>query len=237
MIINVNNNLESHGIAAALGCSDVNIVKLGDNLALDSSVLEPWNELCLAAKTAGFDLAIASAYRSFERQKWIWNAKLSGKRSILDENNRAIEVGSLSSLERIEKLMRWSALPGASRHHWGSDMDIYDRSAVEPDYDLQLVSDEYTGKGPFAPLIIWLREYLSQSASPDFFFPYLDDHGGISPEPWHISYRPVAESRAQHWSLAALIALLQQETILEQETVLDHIDNLYKRFIMRSINP
>lgn len=237
MITNSNNPSSRNSKATALGCSDQNIAIVDRGIALDLAVIEPWNKLCLAAKDAGFELALASGYRSFDRQKSIWDSKLTGRRPILDEDNSVVDIQSLAPLQRIEKLMRWSAMPGASRHHWGSDMDIYDRAAVSADYQLQLIVDEYRGNGPFAPLIQWLNDYLARSESPDFFFPYQVDNGGLSPEPWHLSYRPVAECYAQQWSLVGLRELIAQNSIVEQETALENIDYLYERFIMRSINP
>ena len=39
--------------------------------------------------------------------------------------------------------MRWSAIPGSSRHHWGTDLDVYDAAAVTPDYQVQLTPQEW----------------------------------------------------------------------------------------------
>jgi LAS superfamily LD-carboxypeptidase LdcB len=40
-----------------------------------------------------------------------------------------------------------------------------------------------------------------------FFKPYDQDRGGIAPEPWHISYRPVAAQYATRVSLESLMPL------------------------------
>ena len=42
------------------------------------------------------------------------------------------KMAQLSPAERIEAILRWSALPGASRHHWGTDLDLIDAHAIQP---------------------------------------------------------------------------------------------------------
>jgi len=224
-------------MATALGCDTGHLVIVDGNTALHSEVVDPWQHLVEAAKAEGFDLALASGYRSFDRQRLIWNAKLSGLRPVLDDDGCQLDLSCLSPLERIQRVMRWSALPGASRHHWGTDMDVYDKAAVSDDYQLQLTPAEYSGDGPFVPMIEWLTIYLKDDSAPAFFFPYQQDHGGVAPEPWHMSYRPVAE-RFQHlWSLSSLSCLIEQSDLAEKELVLGHLESLYTRFILRSLNP
>ncbi len=223
--------------AAAFGYVDSHTQLVDGAMRLHVKVVEPWERLVKAAENAGFQLVLASAYRSFERQQLIWNAKLTGKRPVLDDNGFELDIKCLSPLERVQRVLRWSALPGASRHHWGTDMDIYDKAAVSNDYQLQLTPDEYRGDGPFAPMIAWLQDYLRQSAAPAFFFPYIEDNNGVMPEPWHLSYRPVAERYQQQWSLEHLANHLGQCDVLEKDAVLQHLDELYERFILDSINP
>ncbi len=223
--------------AAAFGYLDSHTRLVDGAMRLHIDVIEPWQCLMQAAQDAGFQLTLASAYRSFDRQQLIWNAKLSGKRPILDDNGCELDIQCLSALEKVERVLRWSALPGASRHHWGTDMDIYDKAAISDDYQLQLTPDEYMGGGPFAPMITWLQEYLRDPAAPAFFFPYIEDNNGVMPEPWHLSYRPVAERYEQQWSLKHLANHLGQCDVLEKDTVLQHLDELYERFILDSINP
>jgi hypothetical protein len=108
---------------------------------------------------------------------------------------------------------------------------------VAADYRLQLSPAEYQGDGPFAPMISWLKCYLQHADAPAFFFPYTADHGGVIPEPWHLSYRPVAEQYQQQWSLQQLVLHLQQADIAEKESLLASLDTIYARFIQGSIYP
>ncbi len=96
-----------------------------------------------AACEAGFNFHIASGFRSFERQKTIWNNKFRGISPILSKESQPLDPDSLSEIEKVNAILRWSALPGGSRHHWGTDFDIYDRDAIAQGETLQLEPWEY----------------------------------------------------------------------------------------------
>ena len=100
----------------------------------------------------GFDLRVASGFRSFDRQLAIWNGKAAGSRPIHDDVGLPIDRGALGEDELIAAILRFSALPGASRHHWGSDMDVYDAAAVPEGYAVQLSPAEVADDGPFGAL-------------------------------------------------------------------------------------
>jgi LAS superfamily LD-carboxypeptidase LdcB len=221
---------------ASFGLTDDHITYV-DNIGLHKDVLEPWQQLVDAARKAGFDLALASGFRSFDRQQYIWNAKMCGERPVLDDDGCISDVASLSSLDKIKRIMRWSALPGTSRHHWGTDVDVYDRASVPDNYCPQLVANEYIGNGPFAPMSQWLKEFLSEADSPAFMLPYTEDNNGIKPEPWHLSYLPVAKQYQTIWSLELLQKHLNESDIIDKTIILSSIDALYEQFIKDSINP
>lgn len=204
---------------------------------LHGEVLDAWDVLAAAALAEGFHLTVASGFRSFERQLAIWNAKLLGEREVLDDQGSPLDLKSLSPIEAIKSVMRWSALPGASRHHWGTDVDIYDAAALPEDYALQLVPEEYQADGPFGPCMGWLRGYLAGDSSPDFFFPYAEDGGGVAPEPWHLSYRPLARHYQQQWDLSSLVDILADSDIQHKSVILDHMNELYQQFIKSTIFP
>lgn len=143
-----------------------------------------------AARKDGFELAITSSFRSYETQKKIWNEKAQGIRAVLDSDSKPIDLSSKSNLEILYSILRWSAIPGGSRHHWGSDLDVYDLNAVPADYKVQLVPGEYEKQGPFYQLTLWLNENMQNFG---FFRPYSLDCAGIAPELWHLSYRPLSE--------------------------------------------
>ncbi len=145
------------------------------------------------ASTAGIDLAVASGFRDYARQLSIFNAKAAGTRVVQDARGAPLNRSAYSDPEWLHAILRFSALPGTSRHHWGTDFDVWDRAAVDQHYQLGLTPAEYASDGPFALLNAWLTEHIDADDAEGFFRPYAEDRGGVAPEPWHISYRPSAE--------------------------------------------
>ena len=197
---------------------------------LHRAVVKPLLELCDAARNAGFDLQVASSYRAFDRQLHIWNSKASGRRPVLDTAGQALDITDLSERELVFAILRWSALPGASRHHWGTDLDVYDRSLIGEDYVVQLTVDETCGGGPFAAFHVWLSRELEKN-NRGFYRPYAVDLGGVSPEPWHLSYAPLANSYARQLTEAVLREHIVASDILLKQTILDNLAEIYQRFI------
>lgn len=206
-------------------------VTLGD----DGHSLHPecWQALARLqedAAEAGFELAIASGFRDFERQRLIWNRKARGERPVLDDDSRVVELEGLSELEQALAIMRYSALPGTSRHHWGTDLDVYDAAAVPMDYAVQLTPQESSAAGPFAALHAWLDARIASGNAHGFFRPYARDLGGVAPERWHLSYAPLAQSCADSFKLRHLDAALASVDLELGATVRAHLDALCARF-------
>jgi len=168
---------------------------------LHRDAIEPFLAMRGAALAAGIDLVAVSAFRDFDRQLAIWNAKFRGERPLLDRASRALDARALAPSQRVETILWWSALPGASRHHWGSDCDVIDRAALPPGVAPQLVPAEFAQGGPFARLDAWLEANMRRFG---FFRPYVQDRGGVSPEPWHLSYAPVALPAAEALTVEVL---------------------------------
>jgi len=188
-----------------------------------------------ASAAAGIELEVVSAFRDFERQSAIWNGKFRGERPLLDHAGQPLEVGKLDDLQRVRTILIWSALPGASRHHWGTDFDVIDRAALAalgPDYRVQLTVAEFTGEGPFVRLNEWLAGNM---ANHGFFRPYTTDRGGVRPEPWHLSYAPVSVPALQSFSLEILKDAIDGSELAGRETVLALLPELYDRYV-RSVD-
>ena len=197
---------------------------------LHRTVVKPLLELCDAARNAGFDLQVASSYRGFDRQLHIWNCKACGQRPVLDTAGQPLDIARLSERELVFAILRWSALPGASRHHWGTDLDVYDRSLIGEDYVVQLTVAETCGEGPFAAFHVWLSKELEKN-NRGFYRPYAIDSGGVSPEPWHLSYAPLANSYAQQLTETVLREHIMASDILLKQTILDNLAEIYQRFV------
>jgi LAS superfamily LD-carboxypeptidase LdcB len=183
-----------------------------------------------SAVDAGFDRRVASSSRSFERQLLIWNNKASGLRPVLDERGLPLDIARLGELDLVYAILRWSALPGASRHHWGTDLDVYDASRMPPGYQVQLTQAETEGDGFFADFHRWVSVELA-AGHYDFYRPYAKDTGGVAPEPWHLSYAPLAVAYAQALTPALLREQLAQTDIVLKSCILDNLDDIYQRFV------
>ena len=182
-----------------------------------------------AAARVGIMLEAASAFRDFERQRRVWNAKFTGERQLLDADNRPLDASALPPVERVEAILTWSALPGASRHHWGTDVDVIDAMAMPSGYEVQLVGTEYAPGGVFARLSAWLDENARRYG---FFRPYATGRGGVRPEPWHLSYAPVAKRALEELTLPVLKRAISGSEMLGKERVLERLPEIYTRFIL-----
>lgn len=197
---------------------------------IHQQVLDPLHFLAQRAASAGFILKVASSYRSFERQLLIWNNKARGLRPVLNDAGEPIDIHALNERDKVFAILRWSALPGASRHHWGTDIDVYGAAQLDASYQLQLTVEETKDDGPFAEFHRWLSDELVYGNS-DFVRPYAQDRGGVAPEPWHLSYAPLASMFAHQFTSGLLRQQLEQTEMELQETVLAHLDEIYERFI------
>jgi LAS superfamily LD-carboxypeptidase LdcB len=220
-------------IQCITGQSDAHLVAI-QNHYLHTNIVNDFVALQSAAASAGFDLCIASSFRDFNRQSAIWNAKFSNKRVVLNKAQQAVELNSLSDIEKCTAIMLYSALPGASRHHLGTDLDIFDKSAVSDDYELQLTPDEYQHGGPFAELSQWLDTHLAEFG---FYRPYQHDLGGVAPELWHISHIAQSEELMRHLSVEVLHYCIKESDLLGKDAILTHLPALYERFVLNVSPP
>ena len=189
---------------------------------LHAAVAGPFLALHAAAAHAGIDLS------DFDRQCLIWNEKFRGDRPLLDRSGRVLLAASLPVAERIEAILAWSALPGASRHHWGTDLDVYDAAALPADERPRLVPEEYRTGGPFARLDAWLT---SHAAHFGFFRPYAAERGGVAPEPWHISHARVAEDCLARLDAAVLREALSSVELEGAGEIDRRIEDWHARFV------
>jgi LAS superfamily LD-carboxypeptidase LdcB len=117
----------------------------------------------------GITLTILSATRNFDAQKGIWERKW-----------KRPQYEGKTDLERITDILKFSSMPGTSRHHWGTDIDL---NSLEPAYFKQ-------GKG----LVIyeWLRKHGAEYGYHQTYTSKEDGRSGYNEEAWHWSYLPLA---------------------------------------------
>jgi LAS superfamily LD-carboxypeptidase LdcB len=150
-----------------------------ENIYLRRQTYQSFVRMAQAAREAGISLRIISATRNFKNQKRIWEAKWNGTRKVAGQNlAEAISGGK----QRALKILEYSSMPGTSRHHWGTDIDL---NALENSYFA-------TGEGK--RMYDWLLGHAHEfgfcqvytelgEARPD----------GYHEEKWHWSYLPLAQ--------------------------------------------
>jgi LAS superfamily LD-carboxypeptidase LdcB len=194
----------------------------------------PYLGLRSAAEEEGFDLAILSGFRGFDKQMSIWNRKASGQLTVLDSDAKPLDITVLTERDLVFSILRWSALPGASRHHWGTDLDIYDMAAKPAGYEVELIPAEVDAGGMFGPLHEWLDARIADKRACGFFRPYDIDRGGVAPERWHLSFAPISSAYTRLLTPALLRAAIGHADMLLKDVVLEHLDAIYERFVMNT---
>jgi LAS superfamily LD-carboxypeptidase LdcB len=214
---------------------------------LDESHLIKWQEHAIhyevetdlkalkdAADNAGFELTVASAYRGFERQAIIWNNKFQGLRPVFDLQGNQVDISTLTDIEKCRAIMLFSAIPGGSRHHFGTDLDIYASNCLASDQKLQLEPWEYQAGGPFFEFNEWLDENLSRYG---FFKPYRHYNGGVAQEPWHISHLDTSSKLAKQQTVTNITLALSEHDVCGKNSLLKALPELYQQFIANICKP
>lgn len=204
----------------------VEVPELG--CAIHADARSAFGAMRRAALADGLDLAPASAFRDFDRQLRIWNGKFRGERPMYDEAGRPIDPHALEAGARIEAILLWSALPGASRHHWGTDLDLVDPRAVAAGHAPRLTPEEYAAGGPFASLGLWLERHAARYG---FFRPYRGGGSGVRAEPWHYSFAPVADEACRRLTAGVLREALAAAPLEGRDAVLARLEELHARFV------
>lgn len=196
---------------------------------LHREVVAPFLAMRTAAREAGLDLLPVSSFRDFDRQLAIWNGKHGGERELRGADGRLLDATSMDEEARVSAILHWSALPGASRHHWGTDFDVIDAAAMPAGYRPQLLPEEYAPGGVFAVLNEWLE---ANAASHGFFRPYGSWRGGVQPEPWHLSHAVVAGEAQRQFSEEVLRAAVESGEVAARATVVRRLPEIVARYVM-----
>lgn len=140
---------------------------------------EAFQKMWEAAEADGIELKILSATRNFDYQKGIWERKWNGQRQV---EGHALPDWLPNPVARARKILEYSSMPGTSRHHWGTDIDL---NAFENDY-----FESGNGLKEYK----WLQVHAGEFG---FCQPYTKKDesrpNGYNEEKWHWSYIPVAK--------------------------------------------
>ena len=177
-----------------------------------------------AAAKEGLMIEVVSAYRSFQRQKEIFERKYK----------RFTNQG-MSPEAAIDKIIEYSTIPGTSRHHWGTDIDIIDGGA-QPRPSSVLQPEHFHGSGPFCKLKDWLNIHANSFG---FYEVYTNNANrkGFKYEPWHFSYKPISLPMLQAYKQLDVKQILQDEAIEGADFFTDTFIEKYTAENILDINP
>ena len=195
---------------------------------VDAEILPFLNKLAEAAKTEGLELRIESAYRPFEKQLSIWNRKARGELPLLSAEGVPMERPQ-DEEELMYAILTWSALPGASRHHLGTDLDVVDGNACPEGYEVQLTPEECSGM--FAKFHEFLDKHFAANDAFGFNRVFVPGRGKIRPEGWHIAHLPTSRKRLEHFSLDTLRRIYENTDMACKKVVLARLDKLAEEYI------
>jgi len=191
-------------------------------------------EMKKAAEVEGIELYPFSAFRDFNAQLRIWNLKYSGKRPLYSIDGQQLDFSARDPEEVVKNILNWTALPGGSRHHWGSDIDVIDRAALPENYQVKLLPQETEQGGVFYNLHCWLDQNMERFG---FFRPYGIYQTGIFPERWHISYAPVSQPAMSALTLEILGESIADSQISGREIILTILPDIYQDYILNITQP
>ena len=196
--------------------------------AILNGAIEPFLDMKADAARAGHELAITSAFRDFAAQQRIWDLKYRGERPLYDAHGALREHAALSPDELVDAILCWSAVPGGSRHHWGTELDLVDRAAMPEGYRVRLLPDECAPGGVFHDLHCWLDANMERYG---FFRPYRTFRGGVLPEPWHLSYAPASVPALAALTREVLAEAVSASDMLGKDIVLGRLVDIHRRYV------
>ena len=185
----------------------------GERIKLQTEVYDALQEMIKAAKKDNVHIMLVSGYRSFNHQKRIWNRKFDKYRK---QGN--------SVKKCIEKITNYTAIPGTSRHHWGTDVDLSDKYAN----GLNNNKREKFNR--------WMQKNAKKFG---FYLVYTNDKNrtGYKYESWHFTYKKLSKPLLKKYLQTDVFKLIKNQGIKGSYTFTeDFFDNYVEQFVL-GINP
>jgi D-alanyl-D-alanine carboxypeptidase len=157
--------------------ADENVLITEGRHSLQEAAMSAWRELQAAAQEEGVDLQLVSAYRSVDRQRRIFLRELD--RTVQENTGREYSAQAIAAGEAdrwIDEVLRYSSIPGFSKHHSGYTIDISDPSQGHDFTD-------FSNTEGFA----WISAHNYLNAKRFGFipsYPAVAEGQGPKPEPW-----------------------------------------------------
>lgn len=133
------------------------------------------------AAKAGLKLVIKSATRNFNYQKGIWERKWTGATTLSDGTN--LGKTKMPDQTKALKILEYSSMPGTSRHHWGTDID------------LNAFTNDWFESGEGLKIYEWLQLHAEDYGFVQVYTPKGPQRpDGYNEEKWHWSYKPISSA-------------------------------------------
>lgn len=176
--LSFNSLMDDFSRSQLIGKGNPDIVGNSYRSKMHKDAKKAFDRMKTEAAKENIKLEVVSAYRSFQRQKEIFERKY-----------RNFTSSGMSPEDAIDKIIEYSTIPGTSRHHWGTDLDIIDANRPRPADPL--LQDHFHGEGSFCNMKMWMDE---NSEKFGFIEAYTNNGNrkGFKYEPWHFSYAPVS---------------------------------------------
>ena len=195
-----------------IGMDDSRIVS--DTILLEKETYSAFVKMKDAAEKDGIIIKLVSGFRDFYRQQMIWNNKYK----------KFTNEFSLDGPTAIKEIIRFSTIPGTSRHHWGTEIDIIDKN-FENERDL-LISKKYEEGGIFNSLKKWMDKNSKRFG---FYIVYDDDSNrpGFEYEPWHYTYKPISDLYQREFLKLNLKSIISKTKFEGKEFINDEFIKKY----------
>ena len=179
---------------------------VGDTIQLERETYNAFIKMKDAAEKDGIKIKLVSGFRDFYRQQIIWNNKYK----------KFTKEFLLDGPSAIKEIIRFSTIPGTSRHHWGTEIDIIDKN-FENEKNL-LISKKYEEGGIFNSLKKWMDK---NSEKFGFYIVYDDNdkRPGFEYEPWHYTYKPVSDSYQTEFLKLDLKSIISKTKLAGKEFI------------------
>ena len=193
-----------------IGKTPINLY--GKTYKLQKEAYYALEKMMKEARRQGVKIKVVSAYRDFNHQNRIWKRKY----------DKFINQG-YSSEKAVDKVKEYSAIPGTSRHHWGTDVDLSNGS-----YSLE----NRKSKSEF-------EKWMDNNAHKFGFYRVYTNNklrAGYNYESWHYSYRKLSKPMLAQYNQLDLVKILKNEKIAGNEFFTPDFIKKYKENNVLGIN-
>jgi len=180
------NKSKIYSVKELIGKSDIALY--GKGYKLQKEAYLALEKMRKEARRQGVKIRVISAYRDFDHQNKIWKRKYK----------KFIAKG-FSSKGAVKKVKEYTAIPGTSRHHWGTDVDLSNGETRFTNHKRNKFTNWMDSN---AHKFGYYRVYTNNKL-----------RSGYNYESWHYSYRKLAKPMLEQYIKLDIIKELRKQKI------------------------